>query len=549
MASSSCSDENPLANTTNTTDTDTNLLQWCLDNGVIAPKLRIEGKGVHRGLIAIEPIYPSETLLTIPSSLLISRSKCLCDPLLERVYKEQARLFDHQEDAVLAVFLAFHKAVLGEKSTWWTYLKCLPSIEVISDWEEEDLFELQDAALAELARQRRDESHQLAISIVTKLCLSYPRLFPTEVFTESLFLWAYKNVASRGFGSRVDEVQLVPLADMFNHSNESRTKYELFQVPTRLNDCGSNNGGEGDKVEVEVEEKEKDVKTTSLLRKDFDGHSVPYENNDSNSSKETLFRMYATGESSGYAAGDMVTFSYGRRDNAHLLMEYGFALGENEHETLSLVKPPRSLQTLSHEAKEVLHNEQYVNAPFQLFSGRLDAHLLSYFRAISLSQSAESYTRWEKGGIRSLNHPFSVEGEQLALSLYAEYLREVLSTSFPTSIEEDESRLKEVQPGSRISLALQYRLEKKYLLQRHVLLSTNRLKELNAVIASHSMITDMTALESLPALFGARKKSEGKKATFLNINDHDNNEEEEDVGGFKLSDLSGKSSDNDNDDD
>ena len=64
------------------------------------------------------------------------------------------------------------------------------------------------------------------------------------------------------------------------------------------------------------------------------------------------------------------------------------------------------------------------------------------------------------------------------------------------------------------------------------------------------MITDMTALESLPALFGARKKSEGKQATFLNINDHDNNEEEEeDVGGFKLSDLSGKSSDNDNDDD
>jgi len=532
---------------TATTDAnaDTNLLQWCLNNGVIAPKLRIEGKGVHRGLIAIEPIYPSETLLTIPSSLLISRSKCLCDPSLERVYKEQARLFEHQEDAVLAVFLAFHKAVLGEKSSWWTYLKCLPSmIEVISDWEEQDLVELQDAALAESARQRRDESNQLAISIVTKLCSSYPKLFPAEVFTESLFLWAYKNVASRGFGSRVDEVQLVPLADMFNHSNESRTKYELLRIPTKLNDCENKSG------EVEEEEEEKDVTTTtttttSLLRKDLDVHSVPSDINDTNSSKKTMFRMYATSESTGYAAGDMVTFSYGRRDNAHLLMEYGFALEENEHETLSLVKPPRSLQSLSHEAKEVLQNEQYVNAPFLLFSSRLDAHLLSYFRAISLSQSAESYTRWERGGIRSLNHPFSVEGEQSALTLYAEYLREVLSTSFPTSVEEDESRLKEVQPGSRISLALQYRLEKKHLLQRHVLLSTNRLKELNAVIASHSMMTEMTALESLPALFGARMKSEGKQATFLNINnDHD---DEEDVGGFKLSDLSGKSSDNDDD--
>jgi hypothetical protein len=543
------------------------LLSWCRNKGVIAPKLKLVGTGVHRGLIALEPIHPSETLLTIPSSLLISRSSCFCDPFLARVYQEQARLFDHQEDAVLAVFLAFHKAVLAEKSEWWIYLKSLPEIEVISDWEEKDLAELQDVTLIEQACQRREESNVLASSIVTKLCLSYPKLFPADVFTESLFLWAYKNVASRGFGSRVDEVQLVPLADMFNHSNESRTKYELFKVPIPINTSTNDDSQEvnDENTAGSIPSSSSLAPSSSLLPKETD------DNKEENS--QTFFRMYSTSESTGYAAGEMVTFSYGRRDNAHLLMEYGFALENNEHEKLILYKPPLSQQALTKEAKAILESEQYVNGPFQLPSSRLDGHLLSYFRAISLSQSIESYAKWEKGGIRSLNHPFSVEGEQRALALYSEYLSGFLSSSFPTSQEDDEARLKIELPGSRISLALQYRLEKKHLLQRHVILSTARLTELNYVIASYTLSSAASAgstvaaaaaaaaaLDSLPIVFGARKKSEGKQAIFLQKRSNKTNDptldsttvntdEEGDVSGFKLSDLSGKSSDIDENDD
>jgi hypothetical protein len=247
--------------------------------------------------------------------------------------------------------------------------------------------------------------------------------------------------------------------------------------------------------------------------------------------------MYSTSSSLGYAAGEMVTFSYGRRDNSHLLMEYGFVLDKNEHETLVLSKPP--IQTLSAVAKEILTSEQYVCGPFNLVFGRIDGHLLSFFRAIALSQDTEYYNKWSRGTIRSLNHPFSSKGEQCALALYSNYLTDFLTTAFPTTIEQDGAMLKIEVSGSRLSLALQYRLEKKRLLLKHIQMSRARLEELTNALGSYK--TSSLALDSLPTLFGTRSKSEGKEVSF------DTQEEEGDdcVSGFKLSDFSEKSSSSD----
>lgn len=44
------------------------------------------------------------------------------------------------------------------------------------------------------------------------------------------------------------------------------------------------------------------------------------------------FRLFPTG-SNRYPTGSEVFNSYGRRDNRHLLMEYGFAILDNEWET------------------------------------------------------------------------------------------------------------------------------------------------------------------------------------------------------------------------
>jgi hypothetical protein len=120
-----------------------------------------------------------------------------------------------------------------------------------------------------------------------------------------------------------------------------------------------------------------------------------------------------------------------------------------------------------------------------------------------------------------------------------------LSTAFPTTIEQDEAKQKVSNvsgsrqvsgvSGSRLLLALQYRLEKKRLLLKHIQMSRARLEELTIALGSYK--TSSLALDSLPTLFGTRSKSEGKDVRF------DTQEEEgDDISGFKLSDFSEKSS-------
>ena len=52
------------------------------------------------------------------------------------------------------------------------------------------------------------------------------------------------------------------------------------------------------------------------------------------------FRLFPTGTNR-YPKGTEVFNSYGRRDNRHLLMEYGFAIENNEWETFLLHVRPR----------------------------------------------------------------------------------------------------------------------------------------------------------------------------------------------------------------
>jgi hypothetical protein len=60
------------------------------------------------------------------------------------------------------------------------------------------------------------------------------------------------------------------------------------------------------------------------------------------------FRLFPTAASAGYARGAEVFNSYGRRDNSHLLLHYGFAILDNEHERVALRLPRSSLSTLPH---------------------------------------------------------------------------------------------------------------------------------------------------------------------------------------------------------
>jgi hypothetical protein len=102
----------------------------------------------------------------------------------------------------------------------------------------------------------------------------HPETFPLEEFTYARFKFAWNSVQARAFGKRLPWTAMVPFADCLNHSNV-QTKYDY------------------------------------------------------NVDENGVFRLFPTGQN-GYLVGQEVFNSYGRRANENLLMDYGFAMLDNE---------------------------------------------------------------------------------------------------------------------------------------------------------------------------------------------------------------------------
>jgi hypothetical protein len=109
---------------------------------------------------------------------------------------------------------------------------------------------------------------------IAQLCRRHPDLFPQSLYTLDLFLFAYNSVVARAFGRRLPWSAMVPFADCLNHSNV-QNKYDY------------------------------------------------------NVGENGTFRMFPT-DNNKYLMGSEVFNSYGRRNNITLLLDYGFALLENE---------------------------------------------------------------------------------------------------------------------------------------------------------------------------------------------------------------------------
>ena len=107
-----------------------------------------------------------------------------------------------------------------------------------------------------------------------------PELFPLQEFTFTRFCLAWNTIQARAFGRRLPWTALVPFADCLNHANV-QTKYDY--------------------------------------------------NIDSNG----MFRLFPTGQNA-YFQGEEVFNSYGRRNNENLLLEYGFAMMDNEWDEVEI---------------------------------------------------------------------------------------------------------------------------------------------------------------------------------------------------------------------
>jgi histone-lysine N-methyltransferase SETD3 len=109
-----------------------------------------------------------------------------------------------------------------------------------------------------------------------------PDLFPLKDFSIESFEFCWYSILSRAYGRRLPYTAVVPLADAFNHSNV-QSKYDL--------------------------------------NVDGNGH----------------FRVYPTGNHS-ITRGSEILISYGRWPNRDLLLDFGFALLENEWDRVSSIQ-------------------------------------------------------------------------------------------------------------------------------------------------------------------------------------------------------------------
>lgn len=176
-----------------------------------------------------------------------------------------------------------HERRKREDSFYFPYLDILPSLNNLSEWADHELLLLQDDKLIAKAESTKKMLKISYAKCILKLCDMYPVELPHEEFNFDNFVFSWYTIQARAFGRRLPWTALVPFADCLNHKNV-QTKY------------------------------------------DFIPNEATY---------EKQFRLLVTGTNR-YAKGSEAFNSYGRRPNDNLLLEYGFAMMDNEWDELPL---------------------------------------------------------------------------------------------------------------------------------------------------------------------------------------------------------------------
>ena len=439
--------------------------KWFHDNGGSYPKINWPSRdtvGSVRGTIALEDIATNEPMLFVPQNIMISPPVCHAHPELGPVFAKHKAFFARDDDTMLAVFVMYERA-RGVESFWHPYLDMLPWPGSVADWTHEELEELQDLSLLQDATMRPIKIKAKYDSLMGLLVGHHPELFSREVHTLHRFTFAWMSIQARAFGRRLPWSALVPFADCLNHTNVA-TKYDF------------------------------DVEGTGI------------------------FRLMPTGTNC-YPKGSEVFNSYGRRNNRFLLMEYGFALENNEWDTCNVtvaleemrgggqstsgkgrVAPLSSLRGLEEGEKKARKTEgsagsdgghadaqrEVVRSKLELLNkfsisgrrqfrlrwGRLNQDLMSFCRlkAMSAEECAD-----RQNALRFWSDGVSVSNELSAQGAYIAEMREQLAR-FPTTLEEDEEILAAAalgdksrnRPGPRLIAATRFRHCKKRILRNHI---------------------------------------------------------------------------------
>ena len=262
---------------------------WLLDNGAKWPKIQwpsVDTVGGCRGAQAIEDIETNEAMIEIPIILMMTPLSAFEDPIVGKILKENQDFL--KGDNLLSVYI-MHEMRKGADSFYAPFLRILPEPGLVSRWTPEQMEMLQDDNIILRAKNKSVMLSSMYERTVGLLIHRYPEQFPANEFPFEAYQFAWQSVQARAFGKRLPWTAMVPFADCLNHGNV-QTKYDY------------NVEGNG------------------------------------------MFRLFPTGRNR-YPRGAEVINSYGRRANENLLLDYGFAMLDNEWDNVSHIL---QIKLLSH---------------------------------------------------------------------------------------------------------------------------------------------------------------------------------------------------------
>ena len=387
--------------------------KWLHDNGAVFSKIEwpsVDTVGGCRGAQAIDDISPEEHMIEIPIQLMMSPPIALADtvigPIL-RLHEEALR-----GDLLLSLFIMFEMSK-GPQSFYFPYLEILPEPGCVSQWTDMQLQQLQNENLMLKSKNRLSMLRNSYNRSILPLCNRYPEQLPVKKFSYDSFLFAWYSVQARAFGRRLPWTAMVPFADCLNHSN-LQTKYDY------------NVGDNG------------------------------------------LFRLFPSG-SNCYPRGCEVFNSYGRRQNDNLLLDYGFAILENEWDQVEIILLLERTVPDFDRKRTILYTQfgLHHHTILTLQWSKFPFEALAFLRVQSMNleeinvfqdEDAELLLMRHSGGGKQTGDDVSaammriasVRCELQAMRLFIDQLLGLVS-KWPTSVREDEEALEQLSHASSSS--------------------------------------------------------------------------------------------------
>jgi len=307
------------------------LLSWLDKMGARYPKLIwpcVDKVSGVRCAMAKDDIESDEPIVVVPYECMLCAPNCLRDAggasakgggrdvndnedndelglILHKLWKSSSIT----GDCLLAACIV-REVLLGEKSKFYPYINFLlgdgpPG--TIENWPESSLELLFSPALTRAVSVREQEMKNRYSRVCRSMLLeggeSSGARNPEDIMPYDLYRWSYQVIQARAFGRRIPWSALVPLADCLNHGNFNvRYRLDIRQERDVAGMDGRcmNRNSRGDQVDV------------------------PTGSN---------FVIFPSGGNR-YKKGGEVFNSYGRRGNDYLMLDYGFCLEDNEHETV-----------------------------------------------------------------------------------------------------------------------------------------------------------------------------------------------------------------------